>query len=349
VPGVQVFQPPTANGPPFPYADRSVEFVVAPAGGDSERESRRIATHVVLLPTLEAQTGSWRLDVDMVGSRLGVHAPSVSIVVPTHDGVELVSRCLASLDETVPPELRAEVVVVDDASEPQARDALEALVHSRPRVRIVRTDTNLGFVGAVNLGAEAATGDVLVLLNDDTVTLPGWLTALVRTFRQRPDAGAVGGKLVYPDGRLQEAGGIVFSDGSAANFGRGASNPDAPEFSYLREVDYVSGALLATPADVFRSFGGLDHAYGFGYYDDSDYAFKLRKSGLRVYFQPESAVVHLEGATAGTDLSSGPKRNQELNRSVFIDRWASELTGQPQRPASPSAGVLAGIADRAAR
>jgi O-antigen biosynthesis protein len=245
--------------------------------------------------------------------------------------------------------MAVEIVLVDDGSGPEAGDALASLTEGRPRVRLVRTDANLGFVGAVNLGAETASGDILVLLNDDTITLPGWLAALLRTFRQRTDAGAVGGKLVYPDGRLQEAGGIVFSDGSAANFGRGANDPDAPQFSYLREVDYVSGALLATPADVFRSFGGLDPVYGFGYYDDSDYAFKLRRSGLRVYFQPESVVVHMEGGTAGTDLSAGPKRNQELSRRVFSDRWASELTAQPERPASPSVGVLAGIADRAAR
>src|SRR5206468_3712541 len=143
-----------------------------------------------------------------------------------------------------------------------------------------------------------------------TLPTPGWLPPLLRTFVDRPDAGVVGGKLVFPDGRLQEAGGVVFSDGSAANFGKWDKYIDAPLYNFVREVDYVSGALLATPRDLFRRLGYFDTRFRPIYYEDTDYCFKVRDAGLRVYYQPESVVIHLEGSTSGIDSSKGDKRYQ---------------------------------------
>jgi glycosyltransferase involved in cell wall biosynthesis len=166
-------------------------------------------------------------------------------------------------------------------------------------------------------------------LNNDTVPLAGWLEALLGTFGRFADAGAVGGKLVYPDGRLQEAGGVIFADGSGANFGRGDPDFDAPLYSYVRAVDYCSGALLATPRALFRDLGGFDPAYRPAYYEDADYCFKVRAAGLRVYYAPDSCVIHLEGASCGTDPGAGVKRHQVLNQATFVHRWGEALATQP--------------------
>jgi GT2 family glycosyltransferase len=184
----------------------------------------------------------------------------------------------------------------------------------------------------VNRGIREATRDTLVLLNNDTIPIDGWLSALLRTLRDHPDVGVVGGRLVYPDGRLQEAGGVIFSDGSAANFGNGDGDPDAPEYSFLRDVDYVSAALLATPRSLMSDIGGIDPIWGFGYYDDADYAFKVRARGLRTVYQPESVIIHIEGGSAGRDVERGAKRAQVVNQRTFRDRWRQELAHQPDPP-----------------
>jgi O-antigen biosynthesis protein len=197
---------------------------------------------------------------------------------------------------------------------------------------VVRNKDNKGFLASCNAGAEVASGDLIIFLNNDTIPLAGWLLPLVETLVDEPAVGAVGGKLLYPNGVLQESGAMIFSDGSGANFGRGDANPDAPMYSFLRDVHYCSGALLATPAELFRALGGFDLEFSPGYYEETDYCFRVRREGMRVLYEPESAVVHLEGATAGTDEASGMKRFQAINREKFRQRWADVLANCPPPP-----------------
>ncbi len=132
--------------------------------------------------------------------------------------------------------------------------------------------------------------------------------------------------MLYPDGRLQEAGGIVFSDGSCWNYGRFEAAND-PRYAYVREVDYCSGAAIAVPRALFARLGGFDIRYAPAYYEDTDLALAVRAAGLRVMYQPASRVVHMEGTTSGTDVSSGAKAYQTRNQGVFVDKWHSVLTG----------------------
>ena len=150
-----------------------------------------------------------------------------------------------------------------------------------------------------------------------------------------PDAGVVGGKLLYPDGRVQEAGAMVFRDGSAAKFGAFDPALTAPIYNFVRDVDYCSGALLATPRALFEELDGFDVAYSPGYYEDTDYCFRVREHGLRVIYQPASVIVHVEGGTAGLDVNTGMKRYQVLNHQRFVERWRATLATLPDRPADP--------------
>src|SRR5690606_33255516 len=193
-----------------------------------------------------------------------------------------------------------------------------------------RRAANGGFIAACNEGAALARGDVLVLLNNDTVPQPGWLDALLGTFDAHPGTGLVGAQLLYPDGRLQEAGGVVFADGSAWNLGR-FGDPADPRYASVREADYVSGAAIAIPRALFLSLGGFDARYAPAYYEDTDLAFAVRAAGLRVLYQPAAKVVHDEGATSGTDLSTGPKAAQARNQAVFRERWAAALADHGER------------------
>jgi GT2 family glycosyltransferase len=244
--------------------------------------------------------------------------PAASIVIPAFGDPLLTYSCLASIARHTAGEY--EVIVVDDASPEPLAQALAAVAG----VRFERNATNLGFVGTCNRGGELAHGDVLVFLNNDALVTPGWLDALLRVLHEHPDAGLVGAKLVYPDGRLQEAGGIVWRDASAWNFGRD-DDPDRPEYNYLREVDYSSGACLAMPRALFRELGGFDARYAPAYYEDVDLAFSVRAKGRKVFYQPAATIVHFEGRTSGTDVTSGIKRHQAINARTFADKWPDAL------------------------
>lgn len=246
--------------------------------------------------------------------------PLVTVVIPVHGKWSYTRQCLASI-EASRPEVPFEVVVVDDCSP----DDSAARLAGCPGVRLVRTERNLGFVGACNLGAAAARSDLLLFLNNDTEVRPGWLDVLVDTMYAEPSIGLAGAKLVYPDGSLQECGGIVWADGSGWNYGRG-DRPEDPKYTSLRDVDYCSGAALLVRRALFDEIGGFDERYSPAYYEDTDLAFAVRAAGYRTVVQPASVVVHHEGISNGTSTNAGLKRYQEINRSVFTAKWADALT-----------------------
>ncbi|MHC6215882.1 glycosyltransferase [Stenotrophomonas acidaminiphila] len=248
--------------------------------------------------------------------------PVASIVIPVYNHAAHTLACLRAL-AAHPPAAACEILVIDDGSS----DDTAAWMAAIDGLRHHRRAHNGGFIAACNDGLRLARGQYVVLLNNDTVPQPGWLDALLDTFAQVPEAGLVGAQLLYPDGRLQESGGIVFDDGSCWSYGRFESAED-PRYASLRDADYCSGAALAIPRALFEQLGGLDARYAPAYYEDTDLAFKVRAAGRRVLVQPGSRVVHDEGTSNGTDTGSGIKAWQVRNQQVFADAWRAALARQ---------------------
>jgi len=250
--------------------------------------------------------------------------PKVSVIIPVYNQFKHTYHCLKSLSHLT-DQTPFEVIVVDDCSDDVTANAIQQI----DGIHYQRQTENGGFIESCNTGAALAQGEYLLFLNNDTEVLNGWLDELLETFEKHPDAGLVGSQLLYPDGRLQEAGGIVFSDGSGWNYGR-LEKPDAPEYQHLRAVTYISGASIMISKKLFNQLGQFDRRYKPAYYEDTDLAFAVRQAGLQVYYQPLSRVIHFEGISSGTDLSSGTKKYQVINQSKFVDKWQSALSQQPK-------------------
>jgi len=264
----------------------------------------------------------------------GNAAPRASIVIPVYNQFAHTLACLRAL-AAHPPRAAVEIIVVDDGSSDAGVEALPQVAG----LHYHRRDDNGGFIAACNDGAALARGEFLVFLNNDTVPQPGWLDALLRTFDTHADAGLVGAQLLYPDGRLQEAGGVVFDDATGWNYGRFESPAD-PRFGYLRDADYLSGAAIAIPRALFERIGGFDPRYAPAYYEDTDLAFAVRELGKRVLYQPAARVVHDEGTTSGTDTDSGIKAYQARNREVFLAHRRDALARQLPPGTTPTPALL---------
>ncbi len=245
--------------------------------------------------------------------------PVVSIIIPVFNQWRYTYNCLDSLLKNITG-TSFEVIIVDDGSTDETVDMLKKVKN----IVYVKNNRNLGFVGSCNAGAKKAKGKYVVFLNNDTFIKAHWLSALLDTFKNSKNIGLVGSKLIYPDGRLQEAGGIVWKNENAWNYGR-YQNPNAPEYNYLKDVDYCSGASVMLQREVFEKLGGFDEIFSPGYCEDTDLAFRVRRLGLRTVYQPRSELFHFEGITSGNDLKKGMKKYQSINSEKFFKRWHDVL------------------------
>lgn len=245
--------------------------------------------------------------------------PTVSIVVPVYNQFGYTYNCLKSILE-YSEGVAYEVIIADDCSTDQVRE-LEKVASG---VTVIHNEKNLHFLLNCNNAAQRARGEYILFLNNDTQVQPGWLAPLVDLLENRSDVGLVGSKLVYPDGHLQEAGGILWKDGSAWNYGH-MKDPEGPEYSYLKEADYVSGAAIMIRAELWKEIGGFDERFVPAYYEDVDLAFEVRRHGYKVMMHPASIVVHFEGVSNGTDTSTGSKAYQVQNQNKFYEKWKPVL------------------------
>jgi GT2 family glycosyltransferase len=255
-----------------------------------------------------------------------VQHPAASIIIPVHNNWDYTFPCLYSILENA-GDVPYEVILADDASTDETRKAGDLVKN----IKVLRNEKNLGFLRNCNNAARQARGEYIVFLNNDANVQKGWLESLVKTLEKDKTVGMAGSKLVYPDGKLQEAGAIVWRDGSAWNYGRDR-DPSLPEFNYLKEADYVSGASIIIRKSLWDDIGGFDERYLPAYSEDSDLAFELRKRGYKVVYQPASVVVHFEGKSHGTDEKSGIKKFQPVNKEKFIEKWQDVLLREQLEP-----------------
>ena len=288
---------------------------------------RRSAKPVTIPSPSPVTTHELALVVADISSKKSVPIPDrhirVSIIIPVFNKIDYTFQCLAALLDEI--NLRdTEIIIVDNAS----TDATsEVLTHFSELIRVIANTENQGFVDACNQGAAAASGEYLVFLNNDTIVQEGWLGSLRDTVENDSSVGAVGSMFLYPDGTIQEAGGIIWKTGTAAHYGWGESPADR-KYNFTREVDYCSAASLLVRKSLFEELGGFDRRYAPAYYEDVDLCFGIRSLGHKVIFQPLSRVIHYEGVTAGRDTAANTKAYQLINQKKFADKWREALNQQ---------------------
>jgi GT2 family glycosyltransferase len=259
------------------------------------------------------------LDADSVISLPRSERPDVSIILVLYNQAPLTFGCLCSIVESLGKSpLGVEVIIADNGS----TDRTAELLRKVEGATVLRNETNLGFLKAVNQAAAHAKGNYILLLNNDAQLIPGSLEAATRVLEANTDVGAVGGRLILPDGTLQEAGSIVWQDGSTVGYGRG-DQPTAPAYMFRREVDYCSGAFLLTSRELFKQLGGFDSAFVPAYYEEADYCMRLWESGFRVVYEPDAVVLHYE---FGSSEQTGSALDlQRAHREVFAQKHADKL------------------------
>jgi GT2 family glycosyltransferase/2-polyprenyl-3-methyl-5-hydroxy-6-metoxy-1,4-benzoquinol methylase len=252
------------------------------------------------------------------GSRLAFPVykePVASIIILTYNKSSYSYQCLQSILKfsTVPYEL----ILVDNGSTDNTSELLERIDNAV----LIKSKNNLGFIKGCNEGATKASGKYLVFLNNDTVVTDNWLSGLISTIANDPKCGSVGCKLVWPNGKLQEAGSIVWSDGSALGYGRG-DDPLKPEYSYVKEVDYCSAACLLVRKDLFNILNGFDERYIPAYYEDTDLCIGIQALGYKILYQPEVTIYHHEFTSSSKEHA---EKAMITNQKKLVEKWRDFL------------------------
>jgi GT2 family glycosyltransferase/glycosyltransferase involved in cell wall biosynthesis len=259
---------------------------------------------------------------------------TVSVVVVSSDILDLTSKSVESVLTHTGKDV--EIVLVDNGSDSRV---LENLIEKfgDTRVSILSVGANRSFGEGSNIGAESATGEILVFLNNNVIVTENWLEPLVHELQANPSVGVVGPKFLYPDGSIREAGAFLDKNARSVQRGKGQAS-GADLFIEKRDVQYLRKDCFAIRKRDFLKVGGFSFVYEPGGYEDSDLCFSLRAAGLTVVYQPESTVIdtgtQATSATGDTPLVDGVV---EMNRIKFLNRWGngktpSRLTLDSQAP-----------------
>jgi GT2 family glycosyltransferase len=263
--------------------------------------------------------------------------PVVSLIIPATASLDFLLACLRSLQRFAPADLPFETIVVLNNATAEKQALLRSAASG---ILVAASADNLGFAGSANRGRSLARGTYLVLLHDDAEIEDGWLQALVQTARDHPEAGAVGSKVCDLDGRLQNAGMILWSDATTSPPWIG-SPPSADAFDRLRAVDYCGSSSLLVRADAWDAVGGLDENFYPVYYVDVDLCLALRQRGYRVLYQPLARIRHHRSASTQPDFRTFVVRR---NRARFLQKWQQALTQQEAPRAGSEQAISRAIA-----
>jgi GT2 family glycosyltransferase len=262
-----------------------------------------------------------------------VSPPVVSIVVAVYNGSQVLPNALEALLRNTEP--CYELILVENGS----TDESASLVRQAEYATVVLNTQNLGFGVANNQGAARARGGHLVFLNQDAFVEPGWLPPLLARIDEDRRIGAVGPKLIFPDGSLQCAGALLSRSGSANCYGTG-DRPEKAEYGLARVVDYLSGACLVVRRCAFEDVGGFDASYGHAYFEDADLCLSLATRGYRSIYEPRSSVTHTRGQPSEAILTLALR-----NRALFERRWRRVLASRPLSPLAASPRRTLGARD----
>lgn len=240
--------------------------------------------------------------------------PDVSIIIPVYNQFNLTMQCLESIRLNT-KNLKYEIILIDDCS----TDETKNLNYHVKNIRIIRNEQNLGFLKNCNKAIKYAKGKYIYLLNNDTYVLPNSIEALVETFKDDTKVGAVGSKLIRPNGKLQEAGSLVNEYGATVAIGN-LDNPLSPQYDIEKEVDYCSGASLMTLKSLWDNLGGFDEQFSPGYYEETDYCKRLKTLGYKIIYQPKSEIIHFIGQSFNEKAS----KLMEINHQKFYDKWSNK-------------------------
>src|SRR5664280_1576577 len=256
-------------------------------------------------------------------------SPAVTIILVFYNKVHLSLLCLDSILENAG--VPYEVVIVNNCSS----DETDRLLERVGGATIINNTANRGFGDAGMQGAEQARGEYLCFLNNDALLQSHALSSALASFREDSKVGVVGGKILLANGDLQEAGSIIWADGSALGYGR-VDDPNLPQYEFRRPVDYCSGAFLVTTRSLFRQLGGFSRMFSPAYYEDSDYCMQAWEAGYNVLYEPAAVIRHYESASSDGNEAAKPAMatNQQKFRNKWNDRLLKHLpnsTGNIQR------------------
>jgi GT2 family glycosyltransferase len=252
-------------------------------------------------------------------------SPQVSIVIPVFNQFAYTIECLAAIGRH-PQQTAFELIIIDDASTDESASVLSGI----PGVKFLRNEANIGYLHSCNRAAQHARGKYICFLNNDTQVQKQWLDPLVRQLEQRSEVGIVGSKLLFPDGRLQEAGARLVKPADSAQgklvgelIGMDSKSSN-PRYIYSREVEYCSGACFLIRHELFLAVGGFDPSYAPAYFEDVDLAYKVRKAGYRVRYEPLSEVVHHLSVSV-QDRPEFKRQQVARNADLFLSKWGAEV------------------------
>ncbi len=259
--------------------------------------------------------------------------PLISIIILNLDEAALTLDCIASIVQNT-EEGTYEIIVVDNGS--AALEVEKLAKTSSWAFRLIALSRNMFFGEANNIGAEHATGEFVLFLNNDVKVTPHWLDQLLAVFDNEPCVGAVGPRILYPDGRLQEAGAYVREDGWTLQIGKLGMVPPPSYSDAVQVVDYCSAACLLVMKDRFLKLGGFDSLFDPAYFEDTDLAFRLRSVGLFTYYCGYATVYHQENVTSRRIWSEQEFRALlDANRGKFVERWGNYLRMRISKDCEP--------------
>jgi len=283
---------------------------------------------------MATRTDEHEITTPGLGKRIEIPSaatPRVSVIIPAAAGRTLLLACLRSLALYAPVHIPFEtIVVLNNASQRRAGELADQFAG----VTLISTPVNLGLAGSGNRGRAVARGELLVLLHDDAEVEAGWMEALVAAADRNADAGAIGGKVLNPDGTLQLAGAILWNDATTSSPWTGAAPPPTA-FDRSRAVDYCGTSSLLVRASTWDAIGGLDEQFFPAYYVDVDLAMGVRALGQCVVYEPASRTRHHRGASTGVRFRHFVAAK---NGECFRAKWSSALAAQePRTPTSADA------------